>query len=179
MNTKIIVQRADVFVADLKPSYDLCLKGEHPIVILSCPPACSKSPLLSIVPITSKLKLDIPAHVKIGEAEGLKVESTVLCEQITTINRDSLLYKVGYCSRSKMQEIMIAVNYQLGNAHMITNLEEQRINSMVASIKEIIRFEDKHNIQDDEIIETINMQLAQFKAYCNSLCLNYKEFIGK
>lgn len=75
--------------------------GYRPVFIVSNDLNNEHSPTVNIIPLTSRgNKRNLPVHVYLGKYEeyGLKVPSTMLIEQITTINAESLDRKIGCIS---------------------------------------------------------------------------------
>lgn len=66
--------------------------GGRPAVIISNDIGNNAAPILEVVYLTTQEKKPLPTHVKINSS---KYPSTVLCEQIDTVNKD----KVGDCDR--------------------------------------------------------------------------------
>jgi mRNA-degrading endonuclease toxin of MazEF toxin-antitoxin module len=62
------------------------------------------SPTVVVVPISSVRKKDLPVHIQI-RCSGLPKNSTVLAEQIRTIDRRRLQKYVGSLDREFMKEI--------------------------------------------------------------------------
>jgi len=75
--------------------------GYRPVLILSNDRNNLFSPTVNIAPITSKMnKRSLPVHVELWDYKsfGLKVPSTILIEQTTTVSASTLDYKVGKIS---------------------------------------------------------------------------------
>lgn len=65
------------------------------MLVISNDKANKFSPVITIIPITSKIgKAKLPTHVLIKEC-GLEKPSIALAEQITSINKDRLGRKIG------------------------------------------------------------------------------------
>ena len=60
---------------------------------------------------TTQEKNNLPVHVKINTTQE---ESTVLCEQITTVSVEKLGDYIGHCSEDEMQRIDKAIAISLG-----------------------------------------------------------------
>lgn len=84
--------------------------GQKTCVIVQNDIGNSKSPTLIVAVITSKCKNNIPTHVEID----MFAKSTVLCEQIKTIDKNRLYSFVGNVSEDKMKEIDNAMIISLG-----------------------------------------------------------------
>lgn len=115
----ITPHRGEIWFAEL---------GEHPgtSVQEGCRPAFIvsndignlHSDILSVIPLTSKMKKKhLPTHVSLSDADCPNLEpSMVLAEQLTTIGKGALKNYVGTVSASKICEIEKAVEMQLGLA---------------------------------------------------------------
>lgn len=176
LNNNFTVRRADIFMADLQSDDTELLKGQHPVLILSNHKSNKNSNLINIVPITSKIK-ENPSNIKIGIESGLKYESTVLCNQITTIDKKDLLFKVGFVNSSLMDEVIKTIICQLSGKYSQIDIEKRnKLDYMFNSIKKICSLKIKYGISDLEIDLQIKNEYAEFKNYCNSLNVNYKEW---
>lgn len=173
MNNNILVRRADIWIADLKESYEHILKGKHPVVVLSNWKACNKSPSIQILPITSKDKINIPAHVEIGVEYGLDSESIILCEQIRTIDKYALINKIGYCDQDKMEEIQEALSNQLGYTSKLNINVFKEIGEKLKDIEELNRYLEKEC--STEVLKERDGMIKCLNKYClsNGIRLNF------
>lgn len=176
MSNNILVRRADIWIADLKESYEYVLKGKHPVVVLSNWKACNKSPSIQILPITSKDKLNIPAHVEIGIEYGLDFESIILCEQIRTIDKDALINKIGYCDEDKMEDIQEALGQQLGYTSRLNIDVFKEIQEKLKYIEELNRYLKKGH--SDEVLRERDVMIKCLNKYClsNGIRLNFNKY---
>lgn len=96
VNQNTDVRNGDIFMAALPDDMEGSLQsGTRPVVIVSNDMANKHSPVLTILPITSRMtKKNLPTHVPVEEC-GLEKKSLVLAEQIMSINRKDLLKKMG------------------------------------------------------------------------------------
>ena len=70
--------------------------GIRPVVIVSNNAANAHSPVVTVVPLTTKLqKRQLPTHVLLQE-QGLDRSSLALCEQPMSLDKNRLLRRVGY-----------------------------------------------------------------------------------
>jgi len=107
------VQRGDVWIANLLFSRGDMLWGPHPVIVISSDFTNQNSGIVTVVPLTSSVKPPIPCHVKIS-GFGLRKRSTALAEQLTTIPKSCLCFRVGSLVDSeKMAELEQAVKRQL------------------------------------------------------------------
>ena len=104
------IRRGDIYYAELPDDTGKSVqKGIRPVLVVQNNAGNKHSPTIIITPLTSKEKKNMPTHVEIAKEGGLKMFSTVLCEQIQTIGKDKLLSYVGRLSASTMNR----VNYAL------------------------------------------------------------------
>ncbi len=89
-------RRGDIFWAELEGEAGSSMQaGRRPVLVISNDKANEYSPIITIIPITSKMgKAKLPTHVLIEEC-GLKKPSIALAEQITSINKERLEGKIG------------------------------------------------------------------------------------
>jgi len=88
-------KRGDIFWAKLGEETEGSLQtGARPVLIVSNDKANEFSSVITIIPITSKMKKKLPTHVLIKEC-GLEKPSIALAEQITSINKERLERKIG------------------------------------------------------------------------------------
>jgi len=94
-NTKIDVRKYEVWMADLNSDGSV-QGGRRPVVIVSNNLHNKFSPTAIIVPTTgSKTKRPLPTHVDLIASEtGFIKNSVMLCEQITSIDKERLKWKI-------------------------------------------------------------------------------------
>lgn len=93
--------------------------GIRPVVIVSNNKANTYSPVITVVPLTSKInkKRFLPTHVYIPASEeyGLSCGSIVLAEQLESIDKDRLIEKKGIIKNEAiMEKITRAIQIQIG-----------------------------------------------------------------
>lgn len=64
--------------------------GNRPYLVVSNNVFNKYSPVVTAVPLTTKVCKPSPVHFKIGTNTGIARESIVLCEQIQTISKDDV-----------------------------------------------------------------------------------------
>lgn len=85
------IRRGDVFFAELTGGVGSEQNGVRPVLVLQNDVGNRHSPTIIVAPLTSKgNKSMLPTHVKIHGATRLPRNSTVLLEQIRTIDRRRL-----------------------------------------------------------------------------------------
>lgn len=106
--------RGSIYYANL-PIDNGCVQGGcRPVVIVSNNINNKFNSVVTVVPLTSKVKRDMPTHVKIKHHK-LKEESTALCEQILTVDKNSLGTKLGEIKTLDLLTIQNAMFVQLGD----------------------------------------------------------------
>jgi len=110
------MQQFSIWLAELpmlKDSSIIC--GLHPVIVLSNDIANRHSPIITAVPLTSKLKRwDLMTHVPI-RGSGLERDSMALCEQIMTLDRSVLQRQIGFVNNTQDRQALIrGVGAQLG-----------------------------------------------------------------
>ena len=111
---KQIIKRGQIYQANLGIQKGSIQSGTRPVIIISNDINNKFSPTVNVLPVTSRTKSNIPVHVHVGITEGLPQPSTILTEQMVTINKQQLVEYVGKCNLVKMLEIERAVLVQSG-----------------------------------------------------------------
>lgn len=92
--------------------------GIRPVIIVSNDKANAKAPIITVVPLTSKIKKTyLPSHIVIPIrcVKGLNRTSMVLAEQVITIDKKELRCKAGRIIDEKIMELITqALRIQLG-----------------------------------------------------------------
>lgn len=108
------IKRGEIYFADLSPMVGSEQTGLRPVLILQNDSGNRYSPTTIVAAITSrKTKPDLPTYVKVS-AEGLPLESTVLLEQIKTIDKFRLDEYVGRLDKDTMGKVDYAIITSLG-----------------------------------------------------------------
>lgn len=103
----IYPRRGEIYEADLGLGDGSEQAGIRPVLIIQNNVGNHYSPTVICVPLTSKVKKDIPTHYTIMKDNYyfLTYDSTVLCEQIKTISKKRLSHKIGMLSKHDMLQI--------------------------------------------------------------------------
>lgn len=112
----MLVQRGDVFLADLQPTEGSEQSGVRPVVVVSRDALNNNSPVVVVVPFTdAKNKTRIyPSHVrfKAGVA-GLTIDSIAVCEQVRAISKTRLKRPFGKMTKADMASVDAAIKITL------------------------------------------------------------------
>ena len=109
-----IIKRGEIYLANLGNRDGSIQSGIRPVLIISNDINNKFSPTVNVLPITSRAKNNIPVHVNVGYSEGLSQESTLLTEQMVTVNSSQLEDYIGKVNRYKMYEVEKAIMLQNG-----------------------------------------------------------------
>lgn len=112
------VLRGDLYYADLSPVVGSEQGGVRPVLVIQNDRGNLHSPTLIVAAVTSRLtKAAIPTHVSLEKSSGgLRQDSTVLAEQIRTIDRNRLKEYIGHLDGRQMADIDGAMRISLGMA---------------------------------------------------------------
>ena len=109
----LIPKRGDMFVADLGQGTGSEQANERPVVIVQNNKGNSYADTTIIVPITSRMKNDIPNHVIIHYGILKKYKGCVLTEQVRTISIYRLKKYIGTLSEKDIRRIEKAMKISL------------------------------------------------------------------
>ena len=106
----------DIFLAKLNLVKGSEQGGIRPCLIIQNDILNKFSQLTIIAPITSKFyKKEYPTNVEITKGEsGLKIDSTILLNQIRTIDKRRIIRKIGFLNNFLMEKVDLAVRISLG-----------------------------------------------------------------
>ena len=110
------VKKGDIYYADLSPSFGSEQSGTRPVLIVQNNVGNTHSPTVIAAAITSHKKNDLPTHViiKSKECQCLKKDSVILLEQIRTLDKKRLIFKLGSIKPEIMQQVDRALLVSLG-----------------------------------------------------------------
>ena len=115
-NGKMKIKRGDIFLADLKPVKGSEQGGYRPVLILQNNTSNKYSPVTIIAAITSKTyEKEYPTNVFLKkEDSGLDKDSTVLLNQIRTIDKERMTKKISSLDPEWIEKVDLAVKISLG-----------------------------------------------------------------
>ena len=109
------IKRGDIYYADLSPVIGSEQAGIRPILIIQNDIGNKFSPTIIGVPITSKVKVNMPTHILIeGNKYGLDKNSIILAEQIRTLDKSRLKEKVGRIDKKALDKVKKAIEISCG-----------------------------------------------------------------
>ena len=112
------IQRGDIYYADLTPTTGSEQGGIRPVLIIQNDVGNYHSPTVIAAAITGYVKGRCqPTHVRLqGASCGLFRDSTVLLEQLRTLDKSRLDEYMGSVGEDKMREVDAALNVSVGLA---------------------------------------------------------------
>ena len=108
------VRRGDVYLADLNPAIGCEQGGIRPVLVLQNDIGNLYGPTTIVAAVTAKqTKKALPVHMPIS-SYMLRTDSTLLLEQIRTIDKCRLKSYLGSVSETKMRDIDHALKLSIG-----------------------------------------------------------------
>ena len=108
------VRRGDVYLADLSPAIGCEQGGIRPVLVLQNDIGNLHSQTTIVAAVTAKqTKKSLPVHMPIS-AYMLRTDSTLLLEQIRTIDKCRLKGYLGSVSETEMRDINRALKLSIG-----------------------------------------------------------------
>ena len=119
-------QRGDIYYANLAPVVGSEQGGTRPVLVIQNNVGNNPSTTIIVAAITGYVKdKHQPTHVRLkGAACGLFRDSTVLLEQIRTIDKSRLAEYMGSVGEDKMAEVDAALKISVG---LDTSASEQML----------------------------------------------------
>ena len=115
MNTQKTIQRGDMYLADLPVGIGSEQNGTRPVLVIQNNTGNRYSPTVIIAAITGHVKRKyLPCHVCLKAENGLRKDSTVLLEQLRTLDRTRLKRYIGTLPDEKMQDVNAALGRSIG-----------------------------------------------------------------
>lgn len=113
-------RRGDIYYINYENKYNSCKQGGvRPAIVVSNNKANYNSPMVTVIPLTTRVwkKNYLPTHVIIPKKvkTGLDKPSMALAEQVETLDKESLLWKIGEIKDEiVMEQITVALQIQIG-----------------------------------------------------------------
>ena len=110
------------------PRVDSIQGGQRPCVIVSNTMNNVHSTVVTVAPITSQTKNNLPVHVEIPAVKEPTGTNTILCEQITTVPKTQLEDFYGVLDAKTMQKVDTALSIQLNLIETIKTTKPEPTN---------------------------------------------------
>lgn len=112
---KNLVNRGDIYYADLSPVIGCEQGGIRPVIVIQNNVGNRNGPTVIVAAITSQNKKPLPTHINLSVDDcKLTVNSTILLEQLRTIDKNRLKSYVSRVDDTKMEEVDRAILISLG-----------------------------------------------------------------
>lgn len=96
------MHRGEIYLVDLGDNVGSEQSGVRPVLIVQNERGNRYSPTTIVCPLTTKAKQSLDTHLSLTAEEcGIPKDSTVLCEQIRTIDKTRLQKKLGEISKQE------------------------------------------------------------------------------
>ncbi|MFH1445148.1 MAG: type II toxin-antitoxin system PemK/MazF family toxin [Nanoarchaeota archaeon] len=111
----MIIRRGDIFLANLEPIKRSEQGGVRPVLVVQNDISNKYSPVSIVAAITSKVfEKEFPTNVFISKRESeLSKDSTILLNQIRTIDKSRLIKKAGSLDLQLMGKVDLALRISL------------------------------------------------------------------
>lgn len=112
----MIIKRGDVLLVDFEPVKGSEQGGKRPALVIQNDSGNNFSPTTIVAPITSKkFTRDFPTNVNLKqEVPNLKYGSTVLLNQIKTIDKSRIGKVISFLPDETMRKVNLAIKVSLG-----------------------------------------------------------------
>ena len=109
------IRRGDIYYADLMPVTGSEQGGIRPMLIIQNNVGNRHSPTVIAAAITGHVKGRHPAHVHLRAGGcGLFQDSTILLEQLRTLDKSRLGAYIGRVGKNKIEEVNAALSVSVG-----------------------------------------------------------------
>lgn len=105
------MKKGDIYYANLDGAIGSEQAGERPVLIIQNDIGNKYSPTTIVAAITTNEKKvkNIPTHVVLNDDCGLKLKSTVMLEQIRTVDKTRLKLQIGQCDEKTLTQVNEAI----------------------------------------------------------------------
>ena len=110
------IKRGELYYADLSPVVGSEQGGVRPVLVVQNDIGNKFSPTVIVAAVTSKInKAKLPTHIEIeASTYGLEKDSVILLEQIRTLDKSRLQFKIGDLSPNIMKNVDKGLLISLG-----------------------------------------------------------------
>ena len=111
----MLIKRGEIFLADLEPIKGSEQGGIRPVLIIQNNTSNKYSPVTIIAAITSKIfEKEFPTNVFLSKKDSkLDKDSTILLNQIRTIDKSRLIKKISSMDEYLMKKVDLAIKISL------------------------------------------------------------------
>ena len=170
------VKRGNIFIARImsKGEGSSVQAGMRPVIVVSNDLNNRFSPVVTVVPVTSKVnsKSKLPTHILLRRELGLRCDSLALCEQVMPIDKSCLVNKIGDLDEDAIEQVNTALNIQLGIEEPFSRNE---VEYKIENIKEV-ECQLKNN-ENDFLKKCLYIAVTELKTYCRKYGRDYTNYM--
>jgi mRNA interferase MazF len=109
------IKRGGILLANLEPIQGSEQGGIRPVLVIQNNLSNKYSPVIIIAAITSRIfNKEFPTNVLITKGEsGLKTDSTIMLNQMRTIDKNRVIKKLGFLDNFIMHKVDLAIKISL------------------------------------------------------------------
>lgn len=147
------IKRGDIFFADLSPVVGSEQGGIRPVLVVQNDLGNRFSPTIIIASISVQIrKAKLPTHVALSaEQTGLEKDTTVMLEQLRTIDKSRLIDKITQLDDKLIEEVNKAYMIAGGIISISNEVHKEVENYFTYTINEEVRFEEDYCYEFKEI----------------------------
>ncbi len=119
------IKRGSIWLVNLGDANGSIQAGTRPVIVISNDKANVHSPVIHVMPITTRTKNNLPTHVEVDEESGLRELSIALAEQSMLVNKVGFIRYVGNLNPKQILKIEKALLIQFGLYDKIKELLTQ------------------------------------------------------
>lgn len=110
------IKRGEIYLADLTPTVGSEQGGKRPVLILQNDIGNIFSTTTIIAPLTSHIRANniLPTHVNVKARDALEYDSTILLEQIRTIDKIRLIKKITILYTKELYKVDECIAISIG-----------------------------------------------------------------
>lgn len=107
------MKRGDIYMADIGIGRGCEQGGKRPVLIIQNNIGNLHSPTVIVAPLTTSKKKKLPTHICF-DGFGLRQSSTILCEQIKTVDKMFVGHYIGSVSSEILKKVDEAIMISVG-----------------------------------------------------------------
>ncbi len=155
------IHRGEIFYMTFKEQVGSEQQGGRPVIVVSNETCNKFSPIVTIVPLTTKDKKPLPTHVELN-VEGLPVYGTILCEQVQSVSQYRLSNYVGEVDDHIMRKIEKALCVQLDITTKNTETATVQAQPIVKEVvKEVVKVDNTAVVELKSELEQVKLALVK------------------
>lgn len=181
-----VVNRGEIFYMSFGSTVGSEQQKSRPVVIVSNDDCNWHSPVVTVLPITSKDKKPLPTHTQVPE--GLPVRGIVMAEQIQTVSKSRLGDYVGEFDDKTMRKLDEAICVQCAierkrsqetqmSSEKDALIDELRNKLLAAQNK--LNFAEQETSDNDIVVKDLQQKLATMTERAKIFEQLYKEEVLK